>query len=336
MSELPAGIAQNLHLPPYPVWMLDLRQLTVLRAIASEGSLAAAARKLHFGQPTVTHHLTSLESHLGVQIVVRGPRGASLTPAGTQFLATADEVLTMLDTAVDEVRSTAARLPLKVGTFRTAGALLLAPVIASARREGFIRSGVELVHGTLTDHLAHVRSGLSDCAVVYSFDELDADSPAGLETFRLALDEYRVVVHRDNPLSERVGPIDLADLRDEGWITRDRPNEADDTALRVACQAAGFEPRVSLREDDYSVATAFLATDGVMLLPRIYRQTQANVVDLDIVQPLGGRTIHFVCRVGDCKGEIMRIRDGVGRELRELLSRSSVSGRPVTGLRNGT
>ncbi len=63
--------------------MLDLRQLTVLRAVAREGSLAGAARSLHYSQPTVAHHLAALESHLGVDLVSRTPRGATLTDLGS-------------------------------------------------------------------------------------------------------------------------------------------------------------------------------------------------------------------------------------------------------------
>ena len=84
--------------------MLDLRQLTVLRAVAREGSLAAAARSLHYSQPTVTHHLSALESHLGVQLVQRTPRGATVTDLGELFLQHAEGVLDRLASAEAEVR----------------------------------------------------------------------------------------------------------------------------------------------------------------------------------------------------------------------------------------
>ena len=76
--------------------MLELRQLTVLQAIARAGSMAGAARALHHSQPTVAHHLAALESHLGVSLVTRSTRGATLTDLGQLFLGHAEAVLDRL------------------------------------------------------------------------------------------------------------------------------------------------------------------------------------------------------------------------------------------------
>jgi len=38
--------------------MLDVNRLRVIDAVARHGSVTAAAKELHYSQPSVTHHLT--------------------------------------------------------------------------------------------------------------------------------------------------------------------------------------------------------------------------------------------------------------------------------------
>ena len=60
--------------------MLNLVHLNVLAAVARHGSVTEAARELHYSQPSVSHHLSRLESATGVKLVQRVGRGIRLTP----------------------------------------------------------------------------------------------------------------------------------------------------------------------------------------------------------------------------------------------------------------
>ena len=40
--------------------MLDVNRLRVIDAVARDGSVTAAAKELHYSQPSVTHHLGRL------------------------------------------------------------------------------------------------------------------------------------------------------------------------------------------------------------------------------------------------------------------------------------
>jgi DNA-binding transcriptional LysR family regulator len=63
--------------------MLD--HLATFCSVVAAGSLSAAAERLHLTQPAVTKQLRALEDDLGVRLLVRGPRGVLLTPAGRQI-----------------------------------------------------------------------------------------------------------------------------------------------------------------------------------------------------------------------------------------------------------
>ncbi|HEY9524925.1 MAG TPA: LysR family transcriptional regulator, partial [Thermopolyspora sp.] len=59
--------------------MLDIVRLRVLEAVARHGSVTAAARELHYSQPSVSHHLAKLEAETGAKLIQRAGRGIRLT-----------------------------------------------------------------------------------------------------------------------------------------------------------------------------------------------------------------------------------------------------------------
>lgn len=61
---------------------MDLKQLQSFVTIAQEGSISAAAKKLHISQPPLSQQLKALERELGVVLLERGPRHVQLTDAG--------------------------------------------------------------------------------------------------------------------------------------------------------------------------------------------------------------------------------------------------------------
>jgi LysR family hydrogen peroxide-inducible transcriptional activator len=65
---------------------MDLRQLEYFMAIAHEGSISGAARKIRVAQPTLSQQLRNLEEELGEPLLQRKPRGVEPTAAGIILL----------------------------------------------------------------------------------------------------------------------------------------------------------------------------------------------------------------------------------------------------------
>lgn len=67
--------------------------MQVFQAVATDLSLAAAARRLNLSPASVTRAIAALESHLGVALLTRSTLGVSLTAAGERFAGDCRRIL---------------------------------------------------------------------------------------------------------------------------------------------------------------------------------------------------------------------------------------------------
>lgn len=248
--------------------MLDLRQLSALRAVAEHGSILQAATALGWSQPTVTHHLRGLTVVVGAPVVRSGADGTRPTAVGELMLPHAVALLDRGDRAVREARAFAAREQRRIalGIFPSAAVRLLPDIVRELRAAGFTPEVTEAELDPLLAGLA----GLSlDAAVVYSAPELPARLPEGARSVAVLSERLSVIVPASHPLAGRAG-VALRELRDEEWVLSVSPDDPVDETLRAAATAAGFAPRLGVRSDDYAVVAAYVAAGfGVALVPEL-------------------------------------------------------------------
>ncbi len=82
---------------------MDLTQLRYFRAIARVGNMTGAARSLRVSQPTLSVAVKQLEAGLGTTVFLRHRSGVSLTASGEELLRHVDEVMAVLDRAVERI-----------------------------------------------------------------------------------------------------------------------------------------------------------------------------------------------------------------------------------------
>lgn len=274
---------------------VDLRQLGALFAIGQTGSLAGAARLLSVSQPTIAHHLDTLETVVGAALVERGPRGAHLNDLGQLLVIQAEGVLDRLASAITEVRGLASAgvATMRVGTFSSAGALLLPEAIGEVRRRTTVR--IELREAETIDLLADIDTGALHVALVYNDGADPLPIPEGWRVRTLGWDRYLLAVPDASGSGSGGPPVRLADYADEGWILSRIADPSADRGLLAAAASAGFSPRPVLRTDDFHVALGFVAAGlGVTIVPQMAIEDRPGVRFVEIADHHLGRTIGVV------------------------------------------
>jgi len=267
--------------------MLDIARLRVLVAVAERGSVTAAAKALHFAQPSVSHHLARLQAETGVQLVTRVGRGIRLTPEGETLARRAAEIIGRVESAEAELAALAGlRIGrVRVAAFQSALSVWVPPAAAALRRR---HPDLELrltdAHPTMA--LRWLRDGKVDVAILFRYDDTVPD------------DEVRYDHIADDPmylLSLRHGDT-LTDHRDAAWIAGCEHCRRDFIAV---CEAAGFTPNIAYTSDDIIVEQALVAAGlGVTTMPGLaLRSHQAPGVQATALA--GHRRRVYVATYGD-------------------------------------
>jgi DNA-binding transcriptional LysR family regulator len=237
--------------------MLDVTRLRVIEALARLGSVTAAAKELHYTQPTVSHHLARLEAETGAQLLQRAGRGIRLTPAGQLLASRAAEILGRIDAADAELSAhvglSAGRV--RVASFSSVIGSLIPPAVAALTDE---HPGLQigLTGAQPPEALELLRTGRIDVAIVFRYDDTEPEPP-GVRLHHLLDDPLYL-------LSTRSGQT-LSALRDATWIAgcaRCRLH------LLSMCADHGFEPRIGYTSEDMVVMQALVVAGlGVTTSP---------------------------------------------------------------------
>jgi molybdate transport repressor ModE-like protein len=259
--------------------MLDVRRLTVLRAVAREGSFSAAARALDYTQPAVSHHVARLEEEVGTLLLHRTSRGVRLTEAGEALVQHADAVLARLAVAQDEIAEIAG---LRSGRVRVAafpsGSATLFPVAARSLTDTYPGVQVSLVEAEPPEALELLRTGEADVALTFGYPEAGLGASGEFAYVPLFDDELFLVTAAAGPARRSK----LVDFRDAAWIAGCERCRAH--LLHLAA-GAGFEPRIVYATDDYVTVQSLVAAGlGVTVLPslalRAHRRADVRAIPL--------------------------------------------------------
>jgi len=245
---------------------LDLTRLRVLAAVARTGSVTAAARELHYAQPSVSHHLARLEAEAGMPLVQRVGRGVRLTEAGRLLAARAEEILGRVAGARRELDALAG---LRAGRARLAA---FPSALATLVPDAIVRLGAEhpglsvgLIEAEPPEAVDALRSGQVDVALVFQHaDVRHAGAVDDLTRFEVT-DVLDDPVHLVTPAAREPAAPSLAAFADATWIAGCERCRAD---LVARCGVAGYAPRIAFETDDHVAVQALVAAGvGVSLLP---------------------------------------------------------------------
>lgn len=195
--------------------MIDLDAVISLRAVATQGSVAAAATALGYTPSAVSQQVKRLERDTGVALLERVGRGVVLTEAGTRLVVASTPILADVERLRADLQLSAAEGgvggEIRIAAFSTVVRGLITPVLAElAERHPDLR--LPLRESEPWETIALVASGQRDLGVVHRWGGVALAMPDHLVATPLFTDVADIVMHRDHPLADRdvLHPADLA------------------------------------------------------------------------------------------------------------------------------
>jgi DNA-binding transcriptional LysR family regulator len=209
-----------------------------------------------------------------------------LTAAGHVLAAHASVIATQLERAAADLAACSAGSvgEVTIAAFATAITEVVAPAIASLRTGSpSLRVRVRDAEGNASVPLLIERK--VDVAVAVEYRGAPTLDDQRILREPLYAEPFDVVLPPGHPLADMT-EISLAALAPEPWIIPWPDNPCHDVVL-LACERAGFQPRVDSLSDDFRAVAALAAAGaGVGLVPR----SALRGVDLAgaVVRPMAG------------------------------------------------
>lgn len=197
--------------------MIDLTRLQAFIYAAENLSFSEAARHLHVTQPTISHHIKSLEKELGVELFLRTGHTLKLTNAGRLLLPWAHKLIHQAIEVQELMASLQEKIvgQLRVACSTTAGKYIL-PQLAARFCQRFPGIKVSILSCTQPHIVPGLLEGEANLAVVSSYDLCRN----GFECQEFFNDHITLIVPADHPWAMRQA-VDPAELLEESMIMRE-------------------------------------------------------------------------------------------------------------------
>lgn len=192
---------------------LKLRDFQMVEAIASRGSMAAAAADLRLSQPAISKAIADLERDLGTAIFDRNSRGVQLTASGEILVRRGRVILDELRHGLDEIQNVCDPTAgfVSVGVSPAQSLFVSGVVERTSRRYPRIKFNV-----VMSDPLRLIRA-LRDRELDLAICRAQmAEGEPDLKAEILFRDRIEVVVAPSHPLARR-RRLALSDLMGERW-----------------------------------------------------------------------------------------------------------------------
>lgn len=243
---------------------MDLRHLKYFIAVAEELNIGRAALRLHISQPPLTRQIQQLEEELGVQLLIRTPRGVELTQAGEMFLEEARNIRSLVEQAVERTkRAGQGKLGrLDIGIFGT-GILSAIPQLLQFFRDS--HPDVRVVLHTMSKD--EQIEALRQKRITVGFNRILAPQP-DLVSELIMRERLYLAVNETHPLAgeEAVAFAELGRHPLVLFPTGARPNFVD--RVLGLCRQRGFTPEISQIVGDAVTGVALVAGGfGITIVP---------------------------------------------------------------------
>ena len=232
--------------------MLDTHRLKIFISVAELKSFSKAAKELYLTQPTVSQHITTLESFLGITLLNRTGKGILLTNAGNTLYKYAKQIIDLTDEALQSIELLKGKKTgnLTLGASTIPGEFILPNILGNFKKDyPEIKISIKIsdTQKIINDLLEHsIEIGV-----------IGAKVPNPKLTYtRFLEDELILAVPKNHKWWNLKGKIEISDLIKEPFILRE------DGSGTLISMAATFK-KLGLEKNELNIVSEVGSTTAV-------------------------------------------------------------------------
>ncbi|MFF2888552.1 LysR family transcriptional regulator [Paenibacillus sp. NPDC057967] len=220
---------------------MDIRQLRYFIAIVEEGTVSAAAKRLHLSQPPLSQQLKAMEEELSTVLMERSGKYLKLTAAGKKLYDYALQMVELIEEAASEVKEvgqgSSGTLALGVNTLSVAEL----PDLLHRFRETYPKAAYHIQQSESVRLCQLVR----ERAVELAFIRLPLDLGDDLAVHHLYSEPFYVVTSAEasQPAPQDAG-VSLAELQDIPLMLPSTPGLGVHYLIRQAFSELHLQPNI--------------------------------------------------------------------------------------------
>lgn len=244
---------------------MNLSHLQTYIKVASTQSFTRAAQDLFITQPTVTHHIQSLEQELGYQLFVRSSSEIRLTVEGKQLLQKAHEIFRIIDDIKGTAMSQESGMcgTLNIAASSVMGTYFLTPIFKTLL-ETYPHVDIRLHFGNAYTTATWVQNSFVDLGFAPrspGFSRLKFTTLL-VEPCVLAISSPRYATYSHE--------LEHGDCANQPFIIREKGTKVHDVAMRWLKKQSWYSGMrtPTILPDMESIKNLVLADAGITILPR--------------------------------------------------------------------
>ena len=242
---------------------MDTMQLQLFLSLSKTLNFTKTANEFYVTQPTVSNYIKALESSIGVTLLKRDSHSVSLTAEGKEFVAYANQLLSLQAEAENRLRniSEGRRGYIRIATLSSAAKLFSLCLEEFVHKYPGVQVNVDMLEG------AEMISAMEQCSYdIYFAHEHMVTGSSSIDYLVTDTGYMSLVVHRD--IADRVDMNDWSNLADCRFVSALEAGFSLSGQMQRICRNRGIVPDII---NYYNRAdTVLLAVNsgvGISILP---------------------------------------------------------------------
>ena len=263
----------------------NIIQYELFASVARTNNISKTAAEFDLTQPAVSHHIIMLEEALGVKLLNRTNRGATLTEAGEEYLSYVENILSVSTEAEARMKSIAEGTASKVtvAALSSAAGFINRFLLEFARENPDIKVEVNLLDGAYM--LGQIRENCYD--VYFAHSSMVGDDCEKYMDIAVKNDDLMLYVNREIA-GQMDGGVNWEKISRYPFIFMSKTDMTLTGKIMRICRKNGFVPKVSnVFNRAEMIASAVNDGLGVAILPSSIGEANfwPNLVELPLKEP---------------------------------------------------